>query len=157
MARAAPERRRPVLSGAVDPRFVMRLRASHDTSTKCRLMRASARSRKAARAVRRRPLYRCGELLHGFATARPSVAQPNRSVGDGVSISELGSLGEIIGSIAVLVTLIILVFQVRGARIELSSQMTRAWVRRPRTQRYRLPAAPAELGRSARGPLRGFS
>ncbi len=42
-----------------------------------------------------------------------------------MSISELGSLGEIIGSIAVLVTLVILVFQVRGARIELSSQMTR--------------------------------
>ncbi len=42
-----------------------------------------------------------------------------------MSISELGSLGEFIGSIAVLVTLIILVSQVRGARIELSSQMTR--------------------------------
>ncbi len=42
-----------------------------------------------------------------------------------MSISELGSLGEIIGSIAVLITLIILVVQVRGARIELSSQMTR--------------------------------
>lgn len=42
-----------------------------------------------------------------------------------MSIAELGSLGEIIGSIAVLITLIILVFQVRAARIELSSQMTR--------------------------------
>jgi len=42
-----------------------------------------------------------------------------------VSISELGSLGELVGSIAVLITLIILIFQVRGARIELSSQMTR--------------------------------
>ena len=42
-----------------------------------------------------------------------------------MSISELGSLGEIVGSIAVLITLIILVLQVRGARIELSSQMTR--------------------------------
>lgn len=42
-----------------------------------------------------------------------------------MSISELGSLGEIVGSIAVLVSLIILVFQIRGARIELSCQMTR--------------------------------
>jgi len=42
-----------------------------------------------------------------------------------VTISELGSLGEIIGSIAVLITLIVLVFQVRSARVELASQMTR--------------------------------
>ena len=42
-----------------------------------------------------------------------------------MTISELGSLAEIIGSIAVIVTLVILVFQVRGARLELSSQMTR--------------------------------
>ena len=42
-----------------------------------------------------------------------------------MTISELGSLGEIIGSIAVLITLIVLVFQVRSARVELSSQMTR--------------------------------
>lgn len=42
-----------------------------------------------------------------------------------MSISELGSLGEIVGSIAVLVTLIILVFQVREARVELSGQITR--------------------------------
>jgi hypothetical protein len=46
-------------------------------------------------------------------------------LGDDVSISELGSLGELVGSIAVLITLIILVFQVRGARIELSGQITR--------------------------------
>lgn len=42
-----------------------------------------------------------------------------------MTISELGSLAEIIGSIAVIITLVILVFQVRGARLELSSQMTR--------------------------------
>ena len=42
-----------------------------------------------------------------------------------MTISELGSLGEIIGSIAVLITLIVLVFQVRSARVELASQMTR--------------------------------
>ena len=42
-----------------------------------------------------------------------------------MTISELGSFGEVIGSIAVLITLIILVVQIRGARIDLSSQMTR--------------------------------
>ena len=42
-----------------------------------------------------------------------------------MTISELGSLAEIIGSLAVIITLVILVFQVRGARLELSSQMTR--------------------------------
>lgn len=42
-----------------------------------------------------------------------------------MSISELGSLGELLGSIAVLITLVILVIQVRSARIELSSQVTR--------------------------------
>ena len=55
----------------------------------------------------------------------PGRGRRNQSAGDDVSISELGSLGELVGSIAVLVTLIILVFQVRGARIELSTQMTR--------------------------------
>ena len=42
-----------------------------------------------------------------------------------MSIAELGSLGEFVGSIVVLVTLVILVVQVRGARTELSTQMTR--------------------------------
>lgn len=42
-----------------------------------------------------------------------------------MTISELGSLAEIIGSIAVIITLVILVYQVRGARLELSSQITR--------------------------------
>lgn len=42
-----------------------------------------------------------------------------------MTIQELGSLGEFIGSIAVVITLVILVFQVRGARTELSRQMTR--------------------------------
>lgn len=42
-----------------------------------------------------------------------------------MSISELGSLGEFVGSVAVVATLIILIFQVRGARTEISSQMTR--------------------------------
>lgn len=42
-----------------------------------------------------------------------------------MSIAELGSLGEFLGSIAVLVSLVILVLQVRGARAELSGRMTR--------------------------------
>ena len=42
-----------------------------------------------------------------------------------MSISELGSLGELVGSVAVLATLVILVFQVRGARAEISSQTRR--------------------------------
>lgn len=47
------------------------------------------------------------------------------SEGRSLSISELGSLGEFVGSVAVLATLVILVFQVRGARAEISSQTRR--------------------------------
>ena len=42
-----------------------------------------------------------------------------------MTISELGSLGEFLASVAVLISLIILIFQVRGAKAELSSQITR--------------------------------
>jgi hypothetical protein len=42
-----------------------------------------------------------------------------------LTISELGSLGEFVASIAVLATLVILVFQIRGARKELASQTRR--------------------------------
>jgi hypothetical protein len=42
-----------------------------------------------------------------------------------VTISELGSLGEFVGSVAVLATLVILVVQVRGARTEIASQTRR--------------------------------
>ena len=42
-----------------------------------------------------------------------------------MTISELGSLGELVSSIAVLATLVVLVFQVRGARAEISSQARR--------------------------------
>lgn len=42
-----------------------------------------------------------------------------------VTISELGSLGEFVASLAVLATLMILVFQVRGARKELANQTRR--------------------------------
>jgi hypothetical protein len=41
----------------------------------------------------------------------------------------LGSYGEFIGSIAVLVTLVVLVIQVRTARTEISSQMSREFKR----------------------------
>jgi hypothetical protein len=52
-----------------------------------------------------------------------------------MTLSELGLLGEIVGSLAVLVTLIILVVQVRGARTELSAQMTRE-IKRDNNQAY---------------------
>ena len=42
-----------------------------------------------------------------------------------MTISDLGSLGEFIASLAVLVTLVILVFQVRSARTDISTQRTR--------------------------------
>ena len=42
-----------------------------------------------------------------------------------MSISELGSLGEFIASIAVLITLLLLLIQFRAARSELSGQVTR--------------------------------
>jgi hypothetical protein len=52
-----------------------------------------------------------------------------------MTLSELGSLGEIVGSLAVLITLIILVVQIRGARNELSAQMTRE-IKRDNNQAY---------------------
>jgi hypothetical protein len=42
-----------------------------------------------------------------------------------LSISDLGSLGEFLSSVAVLATLVVLVVQVRGARAEISSQTRR--------------------------------
>ena len=42
-----------------------------------------------------------------------------------MSISELGSLGEFVASLAVLISLVILIYQVRAAKIEFSSQITR--------------------------------
>ena len=52
-----------------------------------------------------------------------------------MTLSELGSLGEIVGSLAVLITLIILVIQVRGARTEMSAQMTRE-IKRDNNEAY---------------------
>lgn len=42
-----------------------------------------------------------------------------------MTISELGSLGELVASFAVLISLMILIYQVRGAKNEFSSQVTR--------------------------------
>ncbi|MFT4799238.1 MAG: hypothetical protein ACI9W1_002676, partial [Candidatus Azotimanducaceae bacterium] len=52
-----------------------------------------------------------------------------------MTLSELGSLGEIVGSLAVLITLVILVVQVRGARTEMSAQMTRE-IKRDNNEAY---------------------
>jgi len=42
-----------------------------------------------------------------------------------VTISELGSLGEFVASVAVLISLVILIYQVRSAKLDFSSQITR--------------------------------
>jgi hypothetical protein len=42
-----------------------------------------------------------------------------------LTISELGSLGEFVASLAVLISLVILIYQVRAAKLEFSSQITR--------------------------------
>jgi hypothetical protein len=54
------------------------------------------------------------------------------------TIQDFGSAGEFIGSIAVLVTLIILVVQVRTARTEISSQMAREFKRHNNDAFYQL-------------------
>ncbi len=55
-----------------------------------------------------------------------------------MNIEELGALGEFVSSLAVLATLLILVFQVRGARTEFSSQISRE-LRRHNSQDIQLP------------------
>jgi hypothetical protein len=55
-----------------------------------------------------------------------------------MTITELGALGEFVGSIAVLATLLILVFQVRGARAEFSSQIIRE-IKRDNNQDIQFP------------------
>ena len=50
----------------------------------------------------------------------------------------LGNYGEFVSSIAVLVTLIVLVFQVRNARTEISSQMSREFKRHNNDAFYQL-------------------
>lgn len=42
-----------------------------------------------------------------------------------MTISELGSLGELIASVAVLISLVVLIYQIRDAKAELSSQINR--------------------------------
>jgi hypothetical protein len=55
-----------------------------------------------------------------------------------MNIMELGALGEFVGSVAVLATLLILVFQVRGARAEISSQIIRE-IKRHNNEDIQLP------------------
>ena len=55
-----------------------------------------------------------------------------------MNIMELGAIGEFVGSLAVLATLLILVFQVRGARAEFSSQIIRE-IKRHNNQDIQLP------------------
>jgi len=62
-----------------------------------------------------------------------------------MTISELGSLGELVSSIAVLSTLVILVFQVRGARAEISSQARREIKRQNNETLYQLVQDPKLL------------
>ncbi len=68
-----------------------------------------------------------------------------------MSISELGSLGEFIGSLAVFVSLVILVFQVRGARVELSRQMTREIKRHNNEAFHQMTASPDLVDLHLRG------
>jgi hypothetical protein len=62
-----------------------------------------------------------------------------------LTISELGSLGEFVSSIAVLATLVILVLQVRGARAEISSQARREIKRQNNETFYQLIQDPKLL------------
>ncbi len=62
-----------------------------------------------------------------------------------MTISELGSLGEFVSSIAVLTTLVVLVFQVRGARAEISSQTRREIKRQNNETWYQLVQDPKLL------------
>ena len=48
-----------------------------------------------------------------------------RTQGDSLDWEAVGAIGEVVGSLVVLISLIILVVQVRGARTDLSTQITR--------------------------------
>ena len=60
-----------------------------------------------------------------------------------MSISELGSLGEFIASLAVLVTLVLLLLQFRSARREISGQVTREIKRHNNDTFHQLTQDPA--------------
>jgi hypothetical protein len=68
-----------------------------------------------------------------------------------VSISELGSLGEFLASIAVFVTLVILILQFRSARAELSGQLTREIKRHNNDAFHQLTANPDLMDIHIRG------
>ena len=68
-----------------------------------------------------------------------------------MSISELGSLGVFIASLAVLVTLVLLLMQFRSARRELSGQVTREIKRHNNDTFHRLTQDPALIDVHIRG------
>ena len=68
-----------------------------------------------------------------------------------MSISELGSLGEFIASLAVLVTLVLLLLQFRSARKEISGQVTREIKRHNNDTFHQLTQDPALMDVHIRG------
>ena len=68
-----------------------------------------------------------------------------------MSLSELGSLGEFLASIGVFVTLVILIVQLRSARTELSSQLTREVKRHNNQAFYQLTQDPTLMDIHIRG------
>ena len=70
-----------------------------------------------------------------------------------MSIAELGALGEFLASIAVFVTLVILIFQFRSARKDLSLQTTREIRRHNNDAFYQLTQDPTLMDAHIRGQL----
>ena len=68
-----------------------------------------------------------------------------------MSISELGSLGEFIASLAVLVTLVLLLLQFRSAREEISGQVTREIKRHNNDTFHKLTQDPVLMDIHIRG------
>lgn len=68
-----------------------------------------------------------------------------------MSISDLGSLGEFVASIAVLVTLVLLLIQFRAARRELSGQVTREVKRHNNNTFHQLTQDPTLMALHVRG------
>jgi hypothetical protein len=68
-----------------------------------------------------------------------------------VTISELGSLGEFVASVAVLISLVVLIFQIRGAKAEFSSQTTRDLKSSNNQAFYQLTSQPGLVDLHIRG------
>ena len=86
-----------------------------------------------------------------FSETRAKVCTPAFKRRCIVSISELGSLGEFVASLAVLVTLVLLLLQFRSARKELSGQVTREIKRHNNDTFHRLTQDPALMDIHTRG------